>query len=85
MHHHCYLVVALACKTGNFIGTVRTGEGDHVGLREPIGGEDLVELVQVEEGRRQLPVDAALRRAQPVQPPQLHRVRRAAGLIDPRI
>ncbi|RLM99349.1 hypothetical protein C2845_PM06G27860 [Panicum miliaceum] len=43
---------------------------------------DHVELVQVEEGRRQLPVDATVRRPQPVQPPQLLRVRRAAGLID---
>lgn len=57
-----------------------TGEGDHVGLREAVGGEERRELVEVERRRRQPPVDAARRRSQPVQPPKLHRVRRSSGL-----
>ncbi|BAS99800.1 Os07g0115350, partial [Oryza sativa Japonica Group] len=51
-------------------------KGDHVGLREAVGGEERRELVEVERRRRQPPVDAARRRSQPVQPPKLHRSNR---------
>lgn len=57
-----------------------TGQRDHVELREPVAGEERVELVEVEAGAREDVLHDGPVERFPVQPPQLHVVAGPASL-----